>query len=139
MHRSAVQSDHGGADDHGDTRPGGGRFCRGADSVAALPVGHVTGYDFLDEGEPGAAEGGGYYRRADAAPPDEWEYSRIVLQRASAAGADFVACPEPIMQLAGYDFKEVRPLHSPKGPPPLPCARQPHTLAVLRSDLSVPA
>lgn len=49
----------------------GAGFIRCADFV-----GPVNGYDFREEGEAGAAEGTGYYRRDDAPPPDEWEYSR---------------------------------------------------------------
>ena len=48
----------------------------------------------------------GAARRADAPPPDEREYSRIVLQRASAAGAAFVACAERVMELPGYEFRD---------------------------------
>jgi hypothetical protein len=69
-------------------------------------VGELTGYDFRLEGEAGADEGAGYYRRADAAPPDAHEYSRIILQRASAAGAEFVACAEAVMQLPGYEHRD---------------------------------
>ena len=58
-------------------------------------VGDVAGYDFRE-----GADGVGYYRRADAPPPDEREYMRLVLRRASAAGATFIGCPE-----------EVQPLH----------------------------
>ena len=68
-------------------------------------VGPVAGYDFRDGGDTDAPDGPGYYRRPDAPPPDEWEYSRIVLQRASAAGAAFVACPEDIMALPGYEHR----------------------------------
>ena len=79
----------------------------GAGFVRCLDfVGAVNGYDFREEGEPGADDGTGYYRRDDAPPPDEWEYSRIVLERASAAGAEFVAIPQKIMELPGYEFKE---------------------------------
>ena len=42
----------------------------------------------------------------DAPPPDDREYSRLVLQRASAAGAAFVACPEQMGELRGYAFRE---------------------------------
>jgi len=74
----------------------------GADFVKCPEdVGDVVGYDFLD-GEDGL----GYYRRPDAPPPDGREYSRIVLQRASAAGASFVGCPEYVMALPGYDFRD---------------------------------
>ena len=56
-------------------------------------VGPYAGYEYVSDGHPRAlAEGGGgYYRRPDAPPPDAAEYSRLVLQRASAAGAVFVA------------------------------------------------
>ena len=57
-------------------------------------VGDVAGYDFR-----GGPDGTGYYRRPDAPPPDGREYSRMVLQRASAAGAEFVAWPERVMDL----------------------------------------
>ena len=79
----------------------GAEFVRCAESV-----GELSGYDFIPEGAPSAVEGSGYYRRADAPPPDEREYSRMVLQRASAAGADFVACAEQVMQLAGYEHRD---------------------------------
>jgi len=65
-------------------------------------VGDVAGYDFR-----GGPDGTGYYRRPDAPPPDGREYSRMVLQRASAAGAEFVACPERVMDLPGYEFRLV--------------------------------
>ena len=69
-------------------------------------VGPVGGYDYLPEGARGAVEGGGYYRRPDAPPPDTREYSRIVLQRASAAGADFVRLDDKVMDLPGYDHRD---------------------------------
>lgn len=73
----------------------------GAEFVrCAEPAGEVRGYDFGD-----GPDGVGYYRRADAPLADGREYSRMVLQRASAAGALFVACPEEVMQLPGYDFR----------------------------------
>ena len=65
-------------------------------------VGDVAGYEFR-----GGPDGTGYYRRPDAPPPDGREYSRMVLQRASAAGAEFVACPERVMDLPGYEFRLV--------------------------------
>ena len=70
----------------------------------AEDVGAVAGYDFRDCG--GAGDDTGYYRRPDAPPPDDREYSRLVLQRASAAGAAFVACPEQMGELRGYAFRE---------------------------------
>ena len=61
----------------------------------------VHGYDFRN-GEDGV----GYYRRDDAPPPDEKEYMRVVLQRASAAGAVFIGCPEEVQPLVGYMFRD---------------------------------
>ena len=73
----------------------------GADFVRCPnDVGHVAGYDYRD-----GNDGLGYYRRADAPPPDGREFSRMVLQRASAAGALFVACPNNVMDLQGYEFR----------------------------------
>ena len=51
-----------------------------------------------------AAEGAGYYRHADAPPPDPMEQSQAILLQASEAGAIFVACAQP---LDGLDV----PLH----------------------------
>ncbi len=60
----------------------------------------VAGYAFSRDG----ASGTGYYRQPDAPPPDDAAYSRIVLQRASAAGASFIALEEPLdgFTLDGY-------------------------------------
>lgn len=70
-------------------------------------VGEFPGYDYFADGHPLAtADGPGYYRRDDAPPPDAREYSRLILQRASAAGAEFVACPEPVMELPAYEFRD---------------------------------
>ena len=80
----------------------GAEFIRCADFV-----GELAGYDFYPDGHPlAAADGGGYYRRDDAPPPDAREYSRLVLQRASAAGAEFVACAEDVMALPGYEHRD---------------------------------
>ena len=68
-------------------------------------VGEVGGYQFCEWGDQGA----GYYRRADAPPPDSREYSRIILQKASAAGATFITCPEFIDTLEGYRFENDGP------------------------------
>ena len=65
-------------------------------------VGELAGYDWHADGP----DGPGYYRRADAPPPDAREYSRMVLQRASAAHADFVACDEAVMDLVGYEHRD---------------------------------
>ena len=79
----------------------------GADFVRSEQfVGGLSGYDYLEGGERGATDGAGYYRRPDAPPPDTREYSRMVLQRASAAGADFVACAEMVMALPGYEHRD---------------------------------
>eukprot|EP00965_Chrysotila_dentata_P223271 6193478-Pleurochrysis_carterae.AAC.2 len=64
-------------------------------------VGAVPGYVFAS-----GADGCGYYRQHDAPPPDGVEYSRMVLQRASAAGATFVGCPAFIEEVAGYEFRQ---------------------------------
>ena len=61
-------------------------------------VGEVPGYIYAT-GVDGAV---GYYRQQDAPPPDPYEYMSIVLQRASAAGAAFVACPNYVKELPGY-------------------------------------
>jgi hypothetical protein len=60
----------------------------------------VAGYVFSRDGSSGA----GYYRQPDAPPPDDAAYSRIVLQRASAAGASFIRLDAPLdgFELAGY-------------------------------------
>ncbi|KAL1521005.1 hypothetical protein AB1Y20_022562 [Prymnesium parvum] len=103
---------HAGAPPSADPREQSLMLMREASAAAAAFVrcldfvGAVTGYDFREEGEAGAHEGTGYYRRDDAPPPDEWEYSRMVLERASAAGAEFVAIPQAIMELRGYEFKD---------------------------------
>jgi hypothetical protein len=74
----------------------------GADFVrCAEHAGDVRDYDFGD-----GPDGVGYYRRPDAPPADGREYSRMVLQRASAAGALFVACPEAVMSLPGYEYRQ---------------------------------
>ena len=71
----------------------------GADFVRCPEdVGKVPGYIFAT-GADGAV---GYYRQRDAPPPDPYEYMSIVLQRASAAGAGFVACPNYVKELPGY-------------------------------------
>ena len=71
----------------------------GADFVRCPEdVGKVPGYIFAT-GADGAV---GYYRQPDAPPPDPYEYMSIVLQRASAAGAGFVACPNYVKELPGY-------------------------------------
>ena len=71
----------------------------GADFVRCPDdVGKVPGYIFAT-GADGAV---GYYRQPDAPPPDPYEYMSIVLQRASAAGAGFVACPNYVRELPGY-------------------------------------
>ena len=71
----------------------------GADFVRCPEdVGKVPGYIFAT-GADGAV---GYYRQPDAPPPDPYEYMSIVLQRASAAGAGFVACPNYVRELPGY-------------------------------------
>ena len=85
-------------------------------------VGELGGYDYRADGDDGA----GYYRRDDAQAADPYEYSRIVLRRASAAGADFVACAEFVMALPGYEHRDgadglgyYRLDHaSEQGPPP---------------------
>ena len=82
-----------------------------------LLAGHVNGYDFREDGEAGAADGSGYYRREDAEPPDEWEYSRIVLQRASGAGADFVACPQARVVLHCRTIQHELPHHAARTVP----------------------
>ena len=69
-------------------------------------VGEVAGYTYLEEGAALAIEGGGYYRRSEYSEEEGREYSRMVLERASAAGADFVACAEEVMQLPGYVFRD---------------------------------
>ena len=70
----------------------------GADFVRCPEeVGVVAGYDFRD-----GADGVGYYRRPDAPLPDAREYMRSVLQRACAAGATFIGCPEEVQPLVGY-------------------------------------
>ena len=82
----------------------------GADFVRCPEdVGGVSGYDFRDGGS-----GVGYYRRPDAPEPDAREYMTLVLQRASAAGAEFVGCPEevrhlPNMASATFPIWEVPP------------------------------
>ena len=59
----------------------------------------VAGYVFSRDGSSGA----GYYRQPDAPPPDDAAYSRIVLQRASAAGASFIRLEAPLDgELEGY-------------------------------------
>ena len=71
----------------------------GADFVRCPEdVGKVPGYIFAT----GAGGAVGYYRQPDAPPPDPYEYMSIVLQRASAAGAGFVACPNYVRELPGY-------------------------------------
>ena len=71
----------------------------GADFVRCPEdVGKVPGYIFAT----GAGGAVGYYRQPDAPPPDPYEYMSIVLQRASAAGAGFVACPNYVKELPGY-------------------------------------
>ena len=71
----------------------------GADFVRCPEdVGKVPGYLFATgvDGEVG------YYRQPDAPPPDPYEYMSLVLQRASAAGAAFVACPNYVKEMPGY-------------------------------------
>tara|TARA_B110001452_G_scaffold228069_1_gene203277 strand:+ start:142 stop:444 length:303 start_codon:yes stop_codon:yes gene_type:complete len=65
-------------------------------------VGDVPGYVFTD----GGAAGTGYYRQHDAPPPDPYEYMSLVLGRASAAAAAFIACPNYVRELGGYRFTE---------------------------------
>ena len=79
----------------------------GADFVRCPEdVGKVPGYLFATgvDGEVG------YYRQPDAPPPDPYEYMSLVLQRASAAGAAFVACPNYVRELPGYRCRP--PVHS---------------------------
>lgn len=116
----------------------GAGFVRCADFV-----GDFTGYDFVPDGHPRALQeaGGGYYRRADAPPPDEADYSRLVLQRASAAGAEFVACAERVTELQGYEHRhgpdglgyyrlvEHAPLPPPAPPPGAPPPSRPQQMA----------
>ena len=104
----------------------------GADFVRSEQfVGGLSGYDYLEGGERGATDGAGYYRRPDAPPPDTREYSRMVLQRASAAGAEFVRLDEKVMDLPGYDHRDgaegvgyyrrdVAPPTAHPAPPPTP-------------------
>lgn len=47
----------------------------------------------------------GYYRSPSAPPPDDDEYSRCVLARASAAGAAFVACAKSVGEVGGYEHR----------------------------------
>ena len=71
----------------------------GADFVRCPEdVGKVPGYLFAT----GANGEVGYYRQPDAPPPDPYEYMSLVLQRASAAGAAFVACPNYVKEMPGY-------------------------------------
>ena len=65
-------------------------------------VGDVPGYVFAD----GGAEGTGYYRQHDAPPPDPYEYMSLVLGRASAAAAAFIACPNYVRELDGYRYAD---------------------------------
>ena len=69
----------------------------------------VAGYAFAK----GGADGTGYYRQPNAPPPDDAAYSRVVLQRASAAGASFVAIDVPLegFTLPGYEYA-----HGAEGP-----------------------
>ena len=76
-------------------------FVRCPESVGAVP-----GYDHRD-GEDGV----GYYRRGDAPAPDDAEYSRLMLMRASAAGAGFVGCPTSVGEVQGYQHRR-----GPDGP-----------------------
>ncbi|KAL1503749.1 hypothetical protein AB1Y20_012218 [Prymnesium parvum] len=74
----------------------------GAEFVRCLAnVGEVSGYEFQE-----GSDGTGYYRRADAPPPDDKEYARCVLARASAAGAEFVACANDVGEVQGYAHRD---------------------------------
>jgi hypothetical protein len=68
----------------------------------------VAGYVFSRDGSSGA----GYYRQPDAPPPDDAAYSRIVLQRASAAGASFIRLDAP---LDGFELEGYVHGHGPSG------------------------
>ena len=82
----------------------------GADFVRCAEfVGEFAWYDFREESHQHASEGAGYYRQVGAPPPDAREYSIMVLQRASAAAADFVACEEAIIHLPGYEHRSTGP------------------------------
>ena len=61
----------------------------------------VEHYEYVsgDDTTAGPARGGqgaGYYRSADAPPPDPYEQARAILLQASAAGADFIRCAETL-------------------------------------------
>ena len=59
-------------------------------------------------------QGAGSYRCADAPPPDPYEQARAILLQASAAGADFIRCAEPLdgVELPLYEYRT----NGPDGP-----------------------